>query len=247
VRRRGGSVIVVNPYREVGLVRFRVPSDWRSMLFGSDVADLYLQPHIGTDVALLTLLLRGVIERGAVDEAYVAAHTSGWAAMRDAVLDADPAALAATCGVEPAQIDAAAARIATARRGVVAWAMGVTQHAHGVDNVHALVNLALARGWVGRPGAGLLPIRGHSNVQGVGSVGVAPALKTEFARRLGELYGMTLPAQAGMHTLASVEAAGAGAVDVALCLGGNLFAASPDRTFTARALKAIGTTVYVST
>lgn len=247
LRRRGGSVIVVNPYREVGLVRFRVPSDWRSMLFGSDVADVYLQPHVGADVPLLLAILRGVIARGAVDEAFVAAHTSGWEPVRDAALAADPAALAAAAGVDPAAIDAAVARIAAARRGVVAWAMGVTQHAHGVDNVHALVNLALARGWVGRPGAGLLPIRGHSNVQGVGSVGVAPALKAEFARRLGELYGMALPAAPGLHTLASVEAAATGAVDVALCLGGNLFAASPDRTFTARAMQSIGTTIYVST
>src|SRR5262249_8201823 len=101
--------------------------------------------------------------------------------------------------------------------------------------------------WVGRPGAGLLPIRGHSNVQGVGSVGVTPALKAEFARRLGELYGMTLPPGPGLHTLASVEAAAAGGIDVALLLGGNLFAATPDRAFAAAALQRIGTTISVAT
>src|SRR5262249_18497416 len=146
----------------------------------------------------------------------------------------------AACGVPAADVDAAAAMLCGARRGIVAWAMGVTQHAHGVDNVRALVNLALARGWAGAPGCGLLPIRGHSNVQGVGSVGVAPALKTEFARRLGELWGVALPTAPGQHTLASVEAAADGRVDAALLLGGNIFSASPDRAWAASALQRIG-------
>jgi len=247
LRRRGGTVIVVNPLREVGLVRFRVPSDWRSMLLGSDVSDLYLQPHVGSDIALLTLLLQGVIARGAVDEGYVRDHTTGWEAVRDAVTAEPRAALLAACGVPPHQVDAAVDRLCAAKRGLIAWAMGITQHAHGVGNVHALANLALARGWVGRTGGGLLPIRGHSNVQGVGSVGVAPALKSEFARRLGELYGVELPSTPGLHTLASVEAAADGRIDAALLLGGNLFSATPDRRFTARAMRQIGTTVFVST
>ena len=247
LRRRGGKVIVVNPLREVGLERFRVPSDWRSMLFGSSVSDLYLQPHVGSDIALLTVLLRRLVERGAVDDAYVREHTTGWDAVREQVTAGSAEELLDACGVPAGQVDAAADAIAAAKRGLVCWAMGITQHAHGVQNVHALVNLALARGWVGRPGGGLLPIRGHSNVQGVGSVGVVPALKAEFARRLGELYGMTLPDTTGMHTLASVEAAAEGRIDAALLLGGNLFAASPDRPWTRGALQRIGTTVYVST
>src|SRR5262245_8729370 len=247
LRRRGGTVIVVNPLREVGLVRFRVPSDWRSMLLGSDVSDLYLQPHVGSDIALLTLLLQGVIARGAVDEAYVRDHTSGWEAVRDAAAAETRDALLAACGVPPDQVDAAVDRLCAAKRGLIAWAMGITQHAHGVGNVHALANLALARGWIGRAGGGLLPIRGHSNVQGVGSVGVTPALKSEFARRLGELYGVELPSTPGLHTLASVEAAAEGRIDAALLLGGNLFSATPDRRFTAEAMRRIGTTVFIST
>jgi molybdopterin-dependent oxidoreductase alpha subunit len=247
LRRRGGTVIVVNPLREVGLERFRVPSDWRSMLFGSTVADLYLQPHVGADVPLLLLLLKGVIEHGAVDEVYVRAHTTGWEAVRAQVTGMPAETLRAACGVPKDAVAAAVDRIAGARRGLIAWAMGITQHAHGVDNVQALVNLGLARGWVGRRGGGLLPIRGHSNVQGVGSMGVTPVLKAEFARRLGALWGVEVPQAPGLHTLASVEAAADGRIDAALLLGGNLFAASPDRTFTARALQRIGTTVYVTT
>jgi molybdopterin-dependent oxidoreductase alpha subunit len=247
LRRRGGAVIVVNPLREVGLVRFRVPSDWRSMLLGSDVSDLYLQPHVGSDIALFTLLLQGVIARGAVDGGYVRDHTTGWEAVRDAVARERRDALHAACGVAADQVDAAVERLCAARRGLIAWAMGITQHVHGVGNVHALANLALARGWVGRPGGGLLPIRGHSNVQGVGSVGVTPALKGEFARRLGELYGVQLPATPGLHTLASIEAAAEGRIDAALLLGGNLFSATPDRRFAAAAMRRIGTTVFIST
>src|SRR5262249_1238032 len=102
-------------------------------------------------------------------------------------------------------------------------------------------------GMVGKPGAGLLPIRGHSNVQGVGSMGVSPALKVEFARRLEELYGIALPAKRGLDTLASVEAAARGEIDCALLLAGNLFAATPDRPWAQAAVQRIGTTIYVST
>jgi molybdopterin-dependent oxidoreductase alpha subunit len=247
LRRRGGKVIVVNPYREVGLQRFRVPSDWRSMMFGSEVCDLYLQPHVGADVALLLYWLRRMMERGAVDDTYIRAHTTGWDAVRAAATSHDPDALLTACGISRAAAEAAVELLVAARHGIMAWAMGITQHAHGVDNVQAIVNLALTRGWVGRPGSGLLPIRGHSNVQGVGSVGVAPALKTEFARRLTELYGVTVPAAPGLHTLASVEAAADGRIDAAVLLGGNLFSATPDRTWTRTALQRIGTTIYVST
>ncbi|HEV7734975.1 MAG TPA: molybdopterin-dependent oxidoreductase, partial [Candidatus Binatia bacterium] len=184
IRRRGGRVIAINPLREVGMVRFRVPSDWRSMLLGSDVTDLYLQPHVGSDIALLVLLLKRIIERGAVATSFVAAHTSGFDDVRAAVGAVSDDVLLAACGVPSADVDAAATMLCTAKRGIIAWAMGITQHAHGVQNVHALVNLALARGWVGQPGAGLLPIRGHSNVQGVGSVGVSPVLKQKFAEAL---------------------------------------------------------------
>ncbi|MFI5366239.1 MAG: FdhF/YdeP family oxidoreductase [Candidatus Binatia bacterium] len=247
LRRRGGNVIVVNPLKEVGLVRFRVPSDWRSLLFGSDVCDLYLQPHIGSDIAVLKLLLKGIIEGDRLDRDYLAGHVENWEAVEADARAASHDALLAACGVPAAEIETAVRLIAASQRTISCWAMGVTQHAHGVDNVQAIVNLALSRGMVGKPGAGLLPIRGHSNVQGVGSVGVSPSLKAEFARRLQELYGIELPRTPGLHTMASVEAAGGGTIDCALLLGGNLFAATPDRTWAGQALRKIGVTVSVTT
>lgn len=247
LRRRGGKVIVINPFKEIGLVRFRVPSDWRSMLFGSDVCDLYLQPHIGSDIAVLKLLLKEIIEGDHLDRDYLAGHVENWEAVEADARAASRDALRAACGVPAADIETAVRLVAASRRTISCWAMGITQHAHGVDNVHAIVNLALSRGMVGKPGAGLLPIRGHSNVQGVGSVGVSPALKAEFARRLQELYGIELPRTPGLHTMASVEAADAGTIDCALLLGGNLFAATPDRAWAGQALRKIGVTVYVTT
>jgi molybdopterin-dependent oxidoreductase alpha subunit len=247
LRRRGGKVIIVNPLKEIGLVRFRVPSDWRSLMFGSEVSDLYLQPHVGADIALLKLLLKGIVESGAVDRDFVTAHVEGWDDVEADARAASRDGLLAVCGVPAAAVDTAVRLLAGSQRTISCWAMGITQHAHGVDNVLAIVNLALSRGMLGKPGAGLLPIRGHSNVQGVGSVGVSPALKTEFARRLQELYKIELPATPGLHTLASVEAADRGDIDCAVLLGGNLFAATPDRRWAAAALRKIGTCVSLTT
>lgn len=247
LRRRGGRVLVVNPLRELGLVRFRIPSDARSLLFGSKVSDLLLQPHVGSDVALLKALTKGVIERGGVDRSFVTDHCTGWEAVEE---DARATAwddLTQACGVGRAQIDAAVSMLLAARRGIIAWAMGVTHHENGVDNVQALANLALARGWLGREGCGLLPIRGHSNVQGVGSMGVAPTLRAAFARQLEAIYGITLPEGAGQDTYASMLAAHAGRIQAALHLGGNLFASNPDRAFAAAALRTIPCTLSLTT
>jgi molybdopterin-dependent oxidoreductase alpha subunit len=127
------------------------------------------------------------------------------------------------------------------------WAMGLTHHENGVDNVLALANLALARGWLGCEGAGLLPIRGHSNVQGVGSCGVAPELKKAFAANLEDVYRFALPTERGLDTYASMEAAEEGRIRAAFLLGGNLFASNPDRAWAARALRRIPFTATVST
>ena len=247
LRRRGGSVVVINPLRELGLVRFRIPSDWRSMLSASEVSDLYLQPHIGSDVALLKALLKGVLESGGVAEEFVAAHTSGWEAVRADLDAAGWDALVDACGVSRAQIKATVDLLLKAKRGIFLWAMGLTHHAHGVDNVLALANLALARGWLGTPGAGLLPIRGHSNVQGVGSMGMTPAAKEAFAVKLEARYGIQIPREPGQDTYASMEAAADGRIQTALLLGGNLFASNPDRDWAAAALQRIPFTTFIST
>ena len=125
--------------------------------------------------------------------------------------------------------------------------MGVTHHRHGVQNVQAIANLALMRGMVGRPRAGLMPIRGHSNVQGVGSVGVTPKLKDAIHERLEQHYGLQLARQAGLDTLACMEAAHAGRLKFGCCLGGNLYGSNPDAEFAAAAMSQLKSMVYLST
>jgi molybdopterin-dependent oxidoreductase alpha subunit len=246
LRRRGGKVIVINPIRELGLVRFRVPSLWRSMLFGSTISDLYLQPHIGGDVALMKALLKGVLERGAVEQEFVAQWTSGWPEVRADLESAEWDDLVRQSGVARAEIDRAVDLLGSSKRAICFWAMGLTQHASGVDNVLALSNLALARGWLGRQGTGLVPIRGHSNVQGVGSMGVSPEMKRAFAERMEKTYGIAQK-KGGLDTYGSMLAAERGEIDACFLLGGNLLASNPDRNWAEKALRAIPTTISVTT
>ncbi len=246
MRERGGTVIVLNPVRELGLVRFRIPSRARSLLLGSEVASLYLQNHIGSDIAAFKALLKAVIDRDGVDREFVAAHVEGWEDVEADVQSTSWNTLLAACGLERAALERAAAAIVSAQRGVFLWAMGLTHHEHGVNNVVALTNLALARGWVGREGCGLLPIRGHSNVQGVGSVGFAPALRDAMRMAMEETCG--LPARAkGLDTYGCMEAAERGRIEVAVLLGGNLYASNPDSAWAKRALQRIGTTACITT
>ena len=247
IRRRGGSVVMVNPLLEVGLMRFRIPSRPLSLLFGSQVTDVYVQPHIGGDIAFLKGVAKSILEMNAVDRAYLEAHTNDWDAVEADLLEAQWPRLEAASGVTRAVMVDVARRYARSRSAVFLWAMGVTHHVHGVDNVLAIVNLALMRGMVGKPNAGLLPIRGHSNVQGVGSVGLTPALKEGFARALEQSYGIQLPTAKGLDTYNGILAMADGRIDTAVYLGGNLYSANPDAAFAARAMQRVGTAIYIST
>ncbi len=247
LKRRGGKVIVINPLRELGLERFRVPSDWRSMLFGSKIADLYIQPHIGADVALLKAILKALLEAESLDYGFIEHFAGGWDEVQDDIRESSWNELLSAAGVSRHEVEQAAEMIARSERGVCLWAMGLTHHKNGVDNVLALSNIALARGWLGRVGAGLLPVRGHSNVQGVGSCGVAPKVKKAFTERMEQLYGFKMPVGQGQHTYASMAAAHDGDIDAALLLGGNLFASNPDRAWASVALRRIPFTCSVTT
>jgi molybdopterin-dependent oxidoreductase alpha subunit len=246
-KRRGGKVVVVNPLRETGLVRFKVPSNLRSMIFGSTIADEYVQPHIGGDIAFLSGVSKAVLAQGAVDEAFVADHAEGWEGYVAHIDSLDWERIEHRSGVSRKKIEHIASLYAKAPSAVFCWAMGITHHEHGVENVQAIANLAMIRGMLGRPGAGLLPLRGHSNVQGMGSMGVTPKLKTEVFHRLEETFGVELPTTPGLDTLDSMFRAAEGDIDFNLCLGGNLYGSNPDSSFASRALGSIGMVVYLST
>lgn len=247
LRRRGGRVVVINPLKEIGLVRFKVPSDLRSLLFGSRIADEYLQPHIGGDIALLSGLAKAVIEAGAVDETFVSQHAEGWEAYRDHVTSITWHEITTRSGIDRTAIERVAGLYAGRRRVIFAWAMGITHHEHGVDNVRAIANLAMTRGMLGRPGCGLMPLRGHSNVQGMGSVGVTPTLKQAVFERLEATFGVTLPTSPGLDTLGCMARAHEGRMRLAWCLGGNLYGSNPDSRHAAEALSRVDTVVYLNT
>ncbi len=246
-RRRGGHVIIINPAKEKGLVEFTLPSDWRSMIKGgSKVASLYLQPHIGTDIAVLKGIAKACIAKNGQNKTFIDQYTEGFA---DYIADIEKTTwqdITALSGIEQTTLEQVAQYYTNAKKVVFAWGMGVTQHLHGVDNVESIINLALLRGMVGQKGAGLLPLRGHSNVQGVGSMGVTPALKDAVLQNIEQYIGITLPKHKGLDTIGCLQAAQDGNMDIAFILGGNLFAASPDPVFTEQALERIPFKVYLN-
>ncbi|MBI1314866.1 FdhF/YdeP family oxidoreductase [bacterium] len=247
LRRRGGKVIVINPVKELGLVNFRVPSDVRSLLFGSPIASQYVQPHIGGDIALLTGVAKYVLDNGGENHDFITSRTEDFDAFRAQVEATSWQQIERDSGVSRAQIEQIGETYLNAGNAVIGWAMGITHHVHGTDNVKMVANVALLRGMVGRPAAGLMPIRGHSNVQGVGSVGVTPVLKQALLKRFEERLGIEAPKSPGYDTMACMEAADRGEMDVALCLGGNLYGSNPDATFAQQALQKIGLVTYLST
>jgi molybdopterin-dependent oxidoreductase alpha subunit len=247
LRERGGRVVVVNPLRETGLDSFKIPSSPRSLLFGSKVNDRYVQPRIGGDIPFLKAVLKLVIDQDGIDREFIAAHTTGFEEMRTQLASESVEDLARNAGVSPGVITDIARMYASSKNAIFMWAMGVTHHEHGVDNVIAIANLALSRGMVGRPHAGLMPIRGHSNVQGIGSVGFTPEMKSGFLKAMEEIYGLKPPAEKGLDSINSIHAAHRGEIDFALMMGGNFYAANPDTQYSKDAFGKIRTLVHIST
>jgi molybdopterin-dependent oxidoreductase alpha subunit len=234
-KKRGCRVVVVNPYLEPGLEAYWVPSSMESALFGTKICDLHVPVRPGGDVALANAALRRLVARGGVDEAFVAEHTTGWDALVAALEAQDEDELLRQAGVTEAQLDAFVDLYADAGAAILIWSMGITQHRDAVDGVQAIVNLALARGNVGRDGAGLMPIRGHSGVQGGAEMGAyatalpgGVAVDAEGAAALSALWGFEVPATPGRTAPEIVEAAAAGELDVLWASGGSFLEVLPD-------------------
>ncbi|TNE76853.1 MAG: histidine kinase, partial [Gammaproteobacteria bacterium] len=248
LRERGGQVIVINPAKEPGLVRFAVPKSARSMASGGTrIASQYLQPAIGSDIALFKGIAKVLLANGAQDSAYLEQYTEGFDAFLADIEQTGWDRIERDTGIARAQIEQAAGAYATSKRAVFAWGMGMTHHRHGVENIEYIANLALLRGMVGKPGAGLLPLRGHSNVQGIGTICVKPVLAAEVFERLETELGVSLPDGPGMDTLACMEAGHRGEIDAALIMGGNLYGASPNSHWATEALDRIGFKLFLTT
>ncbi len=247
-RERGGQVIVINPAREPGLVKFAVPKSPRSMLKGgSEIASDYCQPRIGSDIALMKGIAKAVLELGLEDRAFIAAHANGFDGFAADLTALSWETVTDACGISQAEITHLARQYGRAEHAVFAWGMGMTHHVHGVANVEAIANLALLRGMVGKRFAGLLPLRGHSNVQGIGTIGVKPVLARDVLEKMEAAFGVTFPAEQGMDTMACLKAAEAGQIDSAVIMGGNLWGATPDTGFASRAMAAIGFKLFLTT
>lgn len=247
-RERGGEVIVINPAKEPGLVKFAVPKSPSSMLKGgSEIASHYVQPRIGSDIALMKGIAKAALELGLAADAFIAEHTSGFAAFRADLEALSWEEITDACGIDREEIEHVARRYGAADRVVFAWGMGMTHHIHGVANVEAIANLAMLRGMVGKRYAGLLPLRGHSNVQGIGTIGVKPVLAKDVLAKMEAEFGVTFPEEKGFDTMACLKAAEAGEIDSAIIMGGNLWGATPDRAFASRAMEAIGFKLFLTT
>ena len=247
-RRRGGQVVIINPLKELGLIRFAVPSDIGSMLSGgSEIASEYLQPNIGGDIALFKGIAKIIIEENNYDSQFIKNFTNNFNDYKQDIINTSWDEIMSVSGIGKEIIERIARLYSSARNVVFSWSMGMTHHEHGVDNIESIVNLALLRGMLGRRNAGLLPLRGHSNVQGIGSVGVTPVLKETVFKNIQAKLNIKLPENPGMDTMACMKAADNNDIDFAFLLGGNLYGSNPDSEFANRALSKIPFKVFLNT
>lgn len=247
-RRRGGQVVIMNPVKEPGLKKFSIPSDVRSLLStGSEIASHFIQPKIGGDMAVLYGIAKQILKLRGEENAFIENCTEGFETYKTGVLELSWTEIEDSSGVSQKQIEQIAELYLKSDKTVFTWAMGITHHTHGVENVEAIVNLAMLRGMIGKKSAGLLPLRGHSNVQGIGSMGVTPVLKEQVFKNIEKHLHVKLPTNSGWDTMKCMDKAMENKVDLAFILGGNLYASNPNLNFAEVALNKIPFKVFLNT
>ncbi|MEU3286866.1 FdhF/YdeP family oxidoreductase [Streptomyces longwoodensis] len=244
----GARIISVNPLPEAGLERFKNPQTAKGLTAGAALTDLFLQIRIGGDQALFRLLNKLVLEtEGAVDEEFVREHTHGFEEFAAAARAADWDETLRATGLTRAEIERALDMVLASQRTIVCWAMGLTQHKHSVPTIREVVNFLLLRGNIGRPGAGVCPVRGHSNVQGDRTMGIFERPAPAFLDALEEEFGFTPPRAHGYDVVRAIRALRDGEAKVFFAMGGNFVSASPDTEVTEAAVRRARLTVHVST
>ena len=256
---RGARVVVLNPVRERGLERFADPQNTVEMLRGASqpVASHYLQPRLGGDMAAFRGMAKAIFARddaeiaagrpSLLDRAFLAKHTDGLAAYRAAVDATGWEAILDQSGLTRDEIEAMAEVYLGADKVIATWAMGVTQHKHSVPTIREIANVLFLRGHVGRPGAGLCPVRGHSNVQGDRTVGINEKPPAALLDALEQEFGFTAPRQHGHNVLAAIRAMCGGSAKAFIGHGGNFARATPDSALVAKALAGCELTVHIAT
>jgi molybdopterin-dependent oxidoreductase alpha subunit len=252
-KKAGTKVFMVNPYFEPGLERYWVPSVFESALFGTKIVDDFFQIHAGGDIPFFYGVLKHVIENGWTDREFIRARTVGWEDAENKARSYSWEALERGAGLTRADMYRFAEAFGKARHAIITWSMGITQHAYGSDNVRAIVNLQLARGNVGRPHTGLMPIRGHSGVQGGAEMGGMPSayvmgfpVNPENARKFAapDVWGFEPPAWKGLSAAHMVLAAERGEIDALWQTGGNFKQTLPEPDLVERALGRIKLRVH---
>ncbi|HKZ01685.1 MAG TPA: FdhF/YdeP family oxidoreductase, partial [Pyrinomonadaceae bacterium] len=239
---------------EVGMTRFKHPQNVLGLLgSGTPLANLFLQVRINGDVALLKGLMKEVMvederrARGVLDYHFIRNYTVGFEEFAGALEKAHWGDILEQSGVSKSQIEDAARIFINSERTIFCWAMGLTQHKNAVANIQEIVNLMLLRGQIGKPGAGLCPVRGHSNVQGDRTMGIWERPSDSFLNRLGAEFSFAPPRRHGFDTVKAIQALHDGQAKVFFALGGNFLSATPDTEYTATALCNCRLTVQVST
>ena len=253
-KQNGCKLVHINPLPEVGMTRFKHPQDVLGWVGGgTTLADLFLQVRINGDVALLQGISKAVFaeeERRpgeVLDREFIDSYTSGFGEFRKATVNASWDEIIEKSAIPREQIAAAARIFIESERTIFCWAMGLTQHKNAVANIQEIVNLMLLRGQIGKPGAGLCPVRGHSNVQGDRTMGIWERPTDAFLEKLASEFSFEPPRRHGYDTVNAIEAMHAGKARVFFALGGNFLSATPDTEYTAEALRRCSLTVQVST
>jgi molybdopterin-dependent oxidoreductase alpha subunit len=253
-KENGAKIIAINPLKEAGLVAFRDPQTVKGILgFNTQLADLYLQVKINGDLALLKAIEKLLYEEelkspGRVfDHQFIQNKTVGYKELIASLKDYKVEELATEAGLSLTQVKLAADMLKDKSRIIVCWAMGITQHINGVDTIKEIANLVLLKGSIGKPGAGLCPVRGHSNVQGNRTMLIWEQPSEAQLDKIKEVFGFEPPREHGYDTVDAIKAMHQGKLKVFFAMGGNFLSATPDTLFTAEALRRQKLTVHVST
>ncbi len=244
----GARIVAVNPLPEAGLMRFKNPQKASGLVGrGTALADLFLQIRVNGDLALFQALNRLLLDKDAIDHDFLREHTAGLEEFTAHLKALDWGEVLEATGLTRAEIEQAFAEVLAADRIVVCWAMGLTQHRNSVPTIREIVNFLLLRGNLGRPGAGVCPVRGHSNVQGDRTMGIYEKPAPAFLDALEKEFGFAPPREHGFDTVESIRAMRDGAAKVFFGMGGNFVRATPDSEVTEAAMRGCALTVHVST
>jgi molybdopterin-dependent oxidoreductase alpha subunit len=253
-KKNGAKIIAINPLHEAGLTAFKDPQTVKGFLgVGVKLADVYLQVNINGDMALMKAIEKLLLEAdkkepGKVfDHEFIKTFTGGSEEVIEDLEKQDLNKLCKAAGVPLEQIQEAVELLKYKSRIIVCWAMGITQHLNGVDTIKEITNFVLLKGSIGKPGAGLCPVRGHSNVQGNRTMLIWEKLKDEPAKKIKEVFGFDPPKEDGYDTVKAIKAMHEGKLKFFFAMGGNFLSATPDTNYTAEAMRKVDMSVHVST